>query len=135
MDTTTFDGLTRNLGNGLTRRAALRGIFTGAVAIVAGGAVVEVEAKRRKKGKKVRQPSTDTQLLPNGAFCEFSNQCRDAHNICEVAVNASNSDRTCCGATGATCGLPNDDGDDTAPFCCAGFDCVNGVCQPVPDDL
>src|SRR5262245_10323095 len=131
MDTTTFDGLTRNLGTGLTRRAALRGLLTSAVAVVAGCAVIEGEAKRRRKGKKVRQPTPDT-LLPNGAFCEFSSQCRDAHNNCEVAFNASNSDRTCCGATGATCGLPNDDGDATAPFCCAGFDCVNGVCQPAP---
>jgi hypothetical protein len=132
MDSTTFDGIARTFGSTSTRRSAVRGLFAGAVALVGGATILEADAKRRKKkgkGGGTQQRGT----LANGQFCQTSSQCRDANNICEVASNASNSDRTCCGATGATCGAPNGDGDDTAPFCCAGFSCTNGTCQPVPE--
>ena len=55
MDSTTFDGITRNLGSTLTRRSALRGFVASAAAIVAAGALLHADdasAKRRKKGKK-----------------------------------------------------------------------------------
>ena len=43
MDTTTFDGITRNLGSTLTRRSALRGLVAGAAAVVAGGTLLHAE--------------------------------------------------------------------------------------------
>jgi hypothetical protein len=50
-----------------------------------------------------------------------SAECNNAdHYFYEVPVNAGNSDRTYSGATGADCGAPNADGDDTAPSCAAG---------------
>jgi hypothetical protein len=131
MDSTTFDGLARTFGSTSTRRSAVRGLFAGAVALVGGTAVLEADAKRRKKKGK---GGTTRGTLANGQFCQTSTQCRDTNNICEVASNASNSDRTCCGAAGAICGPKNGDGDDTAPFCCAGFSCTNGTCQPVPEN-
>ena len=142
METTTFDGITRNLGGSMTRRGALRGLFAGAVAAVAGSAVLQSEdasaKRRRKKGKKNQGQS---QARP-GASCQRSSECQtDRGYICEVAVNAGNSDKTCSGATGAVCGAPNADGDDTAPFCAVGYSCAltsqsnqtgTGVCQAAP---
>lgn len=133
MATTTFDTLARELGTSLTRRAALRGLFAGAVAAVAGGAVLSHETaakRRRKRGRKAR-----TQFLAPGAFCSNNSQCNAGKGyICAVAVNAGNSDKTCSGAAGAVCGAPNGDGDDTAPFCAVGFRCVNGICQQLPPE-
>jgi hypothetical protein len=133
MTITTFDTLTRELGSNMTRRSALRGLFAGAVAAVAGGAVLGHEAaakRRRKKGRKQRR-----QFLAPGAFCSTSSQCNTSQGyICAVAVNAGNSDKTCSGAAGAVCGAPNGDGDDTAPFCAVGFRCVNGICQQLPPE-
>ena len=139
METTTFEGIARSLGSSITRRRALRGLFAGAAAAVSGAAVLEAEAKRgkrRKKNKRPNQNQNQNRTLPPGAFCESDAQCDASRGyICAVAVNAGNSDRTCSGATGAVCGLPNADGDDTASFCAAGFDCVAGICQRVPDDI
>jgi hypothetical protein len=138
MESATFDGITRNFG-GMTRRSALRGLFAGAVATVAGSAVLQAEdagaKRRRKKGKK-----NQNQTLRIGARCQRSSQCPSSY-ICEVAVNAGNSDKTCSGGTGAACGAPNADGDDTAPFCAVGYSCAltsqsnqtgTGVCQAAP---
>jgi hypothetical protein len=136
METRTFDGIARNLGSSITRRSALRGIFAGAMAAVAGGALLQADdaaakRRRRKKGKKGNQ-----QRLQPGAFCDFSSQCQtDQGYICEVAVNAGNSDKTCSGGPGAVCGPKNEDLDDTAPFCAVGHECVNGVCQAVPEEI
>ena len=55
METKTFNGITRNLGSSLNRRSALRGLFAGAAAAVARGALLQDEdasAKRRKKKGK-----------------------------------------------------------------------------------
>jgi hypothetical protein len=149
MDTTTFDSLTRHLSGRTTRRSAVRGLFAGAAAaVVAGGALLRAEdasAKRRrkKKGKKGKKSGTQTPgggqpLLPPGSRCESSAQCTSTY-ICEVPVNGSNSDRYCSGGQGAICGAPNGDGDDTAPFCAVGFDCVftagGYTCQAVPDEI
>ena len=71
-------------------------------------------------------------------------QCapEQTHRICEVPVNGSNSDTSCCGATGATCGAPDpENGDATAPYCRVGYSCnyntgnSTGVCQQAPEDL
>ncbi len=155
METTTFDGIARHLSSIITRRGALRGLFAGAVTAGAGGAVLRTEdasaRRRRKKGKKNQnqrpqdQQQGQPRTLPPGAFCQTNSQCQTGQGyICEVAVNAGNSDRTCSGATGAVCGAPNGDGDDTAPFCAVGHFCAltsqsnqtgTGVCQAVPEEI
>lgn len=146
METTTFDGITRTLSHRITRRSALRGLFAGAVAGVAGGAVLQADdaaaRRRRKQAKKGRKRQ---QTLRPGAFCQSSGQCQtDRGYVCAVAVNAGNSDRTCSGATGAVCGAPNTDGDATAPFCAVGYSCTltsqsnqtgTGICQLVPVEI
>ena len=156
MDSTTFDGITRNLGSTLTRRSALRGFVASAAAIVAGGALLRSEdasAKRRKKGKKGQggQTGQTGTFLPSGALCQSDSQCNFSqdHQICEVPQNASNSDHRCCGAQGAVCGGVNEDGDFIGPLCCIGeagvraFVCsqsdpnhpfVQGTCIPAPSD-
>ena len=162
MESTTFDGITRHLGRSLTRRSALRGLVAGAVAAVAGAAVLippsEAKRRRKKKTRKRRQqtgsqtpgttgtqtPGTQTpggqnqnQQLPPGSRCEVSAQCTAGY-ICEVPVNGSNSDRFCSGGPGAVCGAPNGDGDDTAPFCAVGHRCVASgggfTCQATPEE-
>ena len=40
METTTLDTIARTLGSTMTRRSALRGLFAGAAAAVAGGALL-----------------------------------------------------------------------------------------------
>ena len=145
METTTFDGIARSLGSSITRRSALRGLFAGAMAAVAGGALLHADdasAKRRrrknkkgKKNKKGNQQPNSKRRQP-GAFCDSSAQCQtDKGYICEVAVNAGNSDKTCAGGPGAVCGPKNEDLDDTAPFCAVGHECVNGVCQATPEEI
>ena len=163
METTTLDGIARTLGSSMTRRSALRGLFTGAAA-VAGGAVLQSEdasAKRRKKGKTGRKQQTQTPgggqtcggttpFLPSGALCQRDSQCNAQQNqICEVPHGASNSDTRCCGAQGAICGGVNEEGDALGPFCCIGeagvrsYVCsqrdpatpfVPGTCIPAPAD-
>src|SRR5688572_8038611 len=143
METTKFDGIARSLGSSITRRSALRGLFAGAMAAVAGGALLHADdasAKRRrrrknKKNKKGNQQSNSKRRQP-GAFCDSSSQCQtDKGYICEVAVNAGNSDKTCSGGPGAVCGPKTEDLDDTAPFCAVGHECVNGVCQASPEEI
>ena len=142
METTTFDGIARSLSSSITRRSALRGLFAGAMAAVAGSALLHADdasAKRRrrknKKNKKGNKQSAAKRRQP-GAFCDSSAQCQtDKGYICEVAVNAGNSDKTCSGGPGAVCGPKNGDNDDTAPFCAVGHECVNGVCQATPEEI
>ena len=137
MDTTTFDTLTRSVSASTTRRSALRGLVAGAATLVAGGILLQSEdagAKRRKR----RKGKGKGKLLQPGQRCQNDNQCVSGY-ICEVPVNGSNSDEYCSGGQGAECGAPNDDGDDTFPFCAVGFDCTasgNGyTCQAVPDEI
>ena len=149
MDTTKFDSVARLFGSGMSRRQALRGLIAGAAALTAGGALLQAEEasakkRRRRKAKKsqTQTPSGGQQpLLAPGSRCETSAQCTSLY-ICEVPVNGSNSDRYCSGGPGAICGAPNDDGDDTAPFCAVGHRCVfnfnagnNYTCQAVPDEI
>ena len=150
MDTQTLDTIARTVGQSMTRRTALRGLFAAGVATVAGGSLLlgdDASAKRRKKGKKGRKGQTETpqgggqpgggQGLPPGSRCQSSSQCTATY-ICEVPVNGSNSDEYCSGGQGAVCGAPNGDGDDTYPYCAVGFDCTASgsgyTCQAVPDD-
>ena len=137
MDTTTFDTLARTVSSTTTRRSALRGLVAGAATLVAGGLLVQGEdasARRRKKGKK----SKGSRKLQPGERCQNDTQCTSGY-ICEVPVNGSNSDEYCSGGQGAVCGAPNEDGDDTFPFCAVGFACTPSgnryTCQAVPDEL
>src|SRR4051812_12202800 len=149
MTSTTFDETPRPSAPPPPRRSAVRGLFAGAVALVGGAAVLEADAKRRKKGKKGRNQQQQGQFLPTGELCQNDGQCnfQQDKQICEVPQNASNSDHRCCGAQGAVCGGVNDGGDPMAPFCCTGeggapsFVCsesdptrpnVQGTCIPAP---
>ncbi len=143
MDTTTFDTLTRAITTTSTRRSALRGLFAGAAVAAAGAGMLlgseDAGARRRKRGKKGgKGKGKGGSKLQPGQRCQNDNQCTKGY-ICEVPVNGGNSDEYCSGGQGATCGAPNDDGDDTFPFCAVGFDCTasgNGyTCQAVPDEI
>jgi hypothetical protein len=141
MDATTFDTLARTVSSSTTRRSALRGLVAGAATLVAGGILLQGEdagARRRKgKGKGKKGNKGGSKLQP-GERCQSDNQCTTGY-ICEVPVNGSNSDEYCSGGQGAVCGAPNDDGDDTFPFCAVGFSCTPSgnryTCQAVPDEL
>jgi hypothetical protein len=143
LDSHTLDSLARTVSTSMTRRSALRGLFAAGIATVAGGSLLlsdDAAAKRRggKKGKKGKvQPPTTTQGLPPGSRCQTSAQCTATY-ICAVPVNGSNSDLYCSGGPGAICGAPNEDGDDTFPFCAVNHRCTptgNGyTCQFVPDE-
>ena len=136
MDTTTFDTLTRSLTTTSTRRSALRGLVAGAATLAAGSLLLGAEdtaAKRRKKGKGKGKGKG----LQPGQRCQNDTQCTSGY-ICAVPVNGSNSDEYCSGGQGAVCGAPNEDGDDTFPFCAVGFTCTptgnRYTCQAVPDE-
>ncbi len=137
MDTTTFDTLTRAITTTTTRRSALRGLVAGAAATALGAGFLlgaeDTSARRRKKGKK----SKGSRKLQPGERCQSDTQCTSGY-ICEVPVNGSNSDEYCSGGQGAVCGAPNEDGDDTFPFCAVGFTCTptgnRYTCQAVPDE-
>ena len=146
MDTTTFDTLAPSLPSSQTRRTALQGLVAGAAAAVAGGLLLTDDADaRRKRGRKRDRKKGHkfvdrrrSKLRHPGERCKRNSQCL-GHNICAVPVNGSNGDLYCSGVEGATCGAPNGDGDDTHPFCAAGYDCVPSgdryVCQAVPDEV
>jgi hypothetical protein len=153
MDNQRFDRIATTLANThnqtQTRRGVLR-LLTGAALGAAGISLLgseETGARRRKRRKGGKGTggtgSGGGGHLPAGAFCKHDEQCapEKTNRICEVAVNASNSDRTCCGAQGAVCGGYNDDFDAQAPYCCVGYECVvgsgqtKGVCQKLADEI
>ena len=142
MDTTTFDTIARSVSSSMTRRSALRGLFAGAAAAAVGTGILlgaEDSSARRKKGKQGKKGGKGgtSQKLQPGQRCQSDTQCTKGY-ICEVPVNGGNSDEYCSGGQGATCGAPNEDGDDTFPFCAVGYDCTatgNGyTCQAVQDE-
>ena len=139
METMKFDGIAKSLGSTSTRRSAVRGLFAGALAAVAGGVLLHADdasAKRRRKKHKKSTNQTASKRRQPGAFCDVDAQCQtDLGYFCDVPVNAGNSDTTCSGRSGAVCGPKTEDLDDTAPFCAVGFECVNGFCQAVPDEI
>ncbi len=93
METTTFDGIARTFGSSLTRRSALRGLFAGAAAVVAGSAVPQSEeasAKRRKKKGKRKSDKTPTPPPPVTPPpppnpCAGKNWCVDRSQTCGPA--------------------------------------------------
>ena len=77
MDTTRFDAVTRRFGEGMSRRAALRGLVAGAAAIATGGSLLAVEdaaARKKKRRKKRRSPR------PNP--CAAKNWCEERSHLC-----------------------------------------------------
>ena len=110
MDMVTFDTVVRRFGRGMTRRAALRGLVAGAVAITAGGAVRSVEA-------------ASPQLRP-----------RRKHRRQNKRQDRCGRQDDSCGAFDA------DSGDYSAPYCCRGYECVydavsgssTWTCQALP---
>ena len=58
MDSVTFDGVTRWVGNGLTRRGMLRGLVAGAATLAGASALLPADdaaARRRRKRKSRKQ--------------------------------------------------------------------------------
>ncbi len=147
MDSKHFDRIASTLADTQNRRGLLR-MLTGAALGAAGVSLLGSEniGARRRKRRKTGTGSGGSGgggHLPAGAFCKNDQQCAPEKTlrICEVAVNASNSDRTCCGGQGAVCGGYNEDFDAQAPYCCVGYECqvapgkTKGVCQKLPDDF
>ena len=149
MDGSTFDRLVRHIGENGSRRGLLRSAFAATVAGFGAASVLgteDAEAAKscKKKCKKLNSKAARKRCRKKcnkkencfaaDAPCTDSAQCcpEKTNRVCNVQRNAGNSDRTCCGSTGAVCGPPDGAGDDTPPFCCAGFNCVNQVCQPAP---
>ncbi len=138
MDSTHFERLTRLVSAGSSRRGFLKGLLApaAAAALVAVPLLAEdADAKKKRRRRHHRNHDNDGNggndvCLADGALCgEFADD-RDAScctkktgRICAQALNASNSDTTCCGGEGATCGGDNEDLDDVRPYCCQGFVC------------
>ncbi|MFT4040681.1 MAG: hypothetical protein QM692_21050 [Thermomicrobiales bacterium] len=128
MDTATFDTLARALSathtaGSVSRRAALRGLAGGALAIATGAALTPpaTEARRRKgKGKGNKK----TQARRPGERCQTTTQCQktDADFICgQPRIFAA--ERVCCGGIDALC---DETGGSRA--CCYGYLCASGRC-------
>jgi hypothetical protein len=142
MDESRFDALVRAFSSGTTRRDALRGLAAGGAALAASATTLGEAAAKKKKHHHKRNKH-QCKGKPDGAACTTNKECctKTTKRICAVAFNASNSDTTCCGGTGAKCGGVDDNGDVIAPVCCTNFVCssndmnnpgVPGTCQPVP---
>ena len=120
MDATKFDALARRLGNGLSRRAALRGLAAGAAA-AAVGAVAHTETSARLPDRCLRA----------GQLCNSNAECctRRTGRICDQPNPPSGSE-VCCSPLGEPCGGENRDG-PVKPQCCQDFKCSSrqgGVC-------
>ena len=94
MDTVKFDTVTRLVGQGMTRRQALRGLVAAGAAITAGGAIRSGQAaspqlRRRRKHRKHTKHQDWCGRQGDG-----------------------------CGA------LDGDTGEYSAPYCCHGYECV-----------
>ena len=120
MDSNTFDIVTRNLGTldtVVSRRSALRGLVAGALAIAAGGTVLETEARRKKNRKKNRK-------LQPGDFCKTDKQCRNTDGYICGRPSIFSDERVCCGALDAVC----DESGKGGRRCCYGYLCSSGRC-------
>lgn len=120
MENTTFDIVTRHVGSletVVSRRSALRGLVAGALAMAAGGAALEGEARRKGKKRKGRK-------LQPGDFCRTDKQCRHigGDSICG-RTGPFTDERVCCGALDALC-----DETGKGQRCCYGYLCASGRC-------
>jgi hypothetical protein len=118
MNNTTIDTVARHLSTGVSRRAALRGLVAGALAITAGSAARDTSAKRRRKAKKRR-------ALRPGQFCQTSKQCQhsDGNYLCG-RTGPFTDERVCCGGLDALC----DETGASGRSCCYGYLCASGRC-------
>lgn len=122
MDTNAFDGLTRALAGGASRRRLLGSLAT----LTMGGAVLarygqsDAEAKRKRKNKKNKKNKKQNVDTPNQDQGQDKNQCTDG------VKNGAESDIDCGGGTcprcqgGQICTSPND---------CHTALCTGGTCQ------
>ena len=158
MDSSSFDRLVRFIAANGSRRGLLRSAFSAATAGLGVMAVLGSEqaeaksckakcnkkkdSKAKKKCKQKCQKQTSTAPVGSkqaGELCGASGECVSPF-ICAQPTNAGNSDKKCCGPSGAPCGGDNGDLDDQPPLCCQGFVCSTnnvpnggpGTCQPAP---
>ena len=153
MDDSAFDRLVRHIGEDASRRGLLRSAFVATIAGLGAASVLGTEhaearrckAKCRKKNSSKGRKNCLKKCQQNGGqkqpgqLCDNSGECA-APFICAQPTNAGNSDKTCCGPSGAPCGGDNLDLDDQPPLCCQGFVCSTndvpnggpGTCQPAP---
>lgn len=85
MDTTRFDAVTQVLGNGLTRRSALRSLLAAAVALPAAASLLNVEdadARKKRRKRKRKNKNDNTQPAPAANVCEGRNWCVDRSQTC-----------------------------------------------------
>jgi hypothetical protein len=127
MDGSTFDTITRLASRVNTRRTALRTVIGGSVASAAAavGLAETTSNAEAKKKKKCKKKCPVCSPLVGNVICTSNLQCctNETNRACLVPFGSGNSDRMCCGATGATCASPTD--------CCQNFSCTGGTCQPV----
>lgn len=122
MDGPSFDKLARLAASGASRRGVLKSAIASALAIAGSGTASVLGAEEAGAARRCKRA---------GALCTSTRQCcpRETKRLCRVQRNAGNSDTTCCGGAGATCGGKNGDGDDRAQFCCVGFECRGQTCR------
>ncbi|MFN8589815.1 MAG: hypothetical protein U0031_00045 [Thermomicrobiales bacterium] len=121
MNENRFDGLTRALGGGASRRTVLETVGGAALAVF--GVVTlwagdDAAAKGGKKQKQRRRRCKLTNL--RGKRCESTKACCASKDyICGIPFGGAETDpKECCGDLGAPCDFPSD--------CCAGFTCPTG---------
>jgi hypothetical protein len=148
MDSKTFDAVTRRFGGSATRRFAVRGLLTGAVALVGGATVLEADARKHKQGKgngkkvtichqgqtiSVAKPALKGHLKHGDTMGACPGQDTPGAEtpgptaICTDGIKNGNETDVDCGggtcprcATGKTCSTRND---------CASARCNAGTCQ------
>jgi hypothetical protein len=141
MDGSAFDRLVRHIGEDGSRRDLLKSAIAASVAGLGVASVLSTEDAEAKKGGRKRRRRR-CKPKPAGSPCVTDKDCctKKTHRICAVALNASNSDLTCCGGQGAPCGGDDSNLDDLPPICCTGFKCSTdeqgtstpGTCQQIP---
>ncbi|HZH06701.1 MAG TPA: hypothetical protein VEY69_08505, partial [Lautropia sp.] len=90
----------------------------GTLAVAAGGAVLETEARPGKSKKRSRK-------LRPGDFCKTDKQCRhiSGDTICG-RTGPFTAERVCCGGLDALC----DETGKGGQRCCYGYACAGGHC-------
>lgn len=133
MDSTTFDTVARNLGTlgtlhaqepVVSRRTALRGLVAGALAVAAGSAALEAEARKGRKGGTSGKGKKKNRKLHPGDFCKTDKQCRNTNDYICGRPRIFSEERVCCGGLDALC----DETGQSGQRCCYGYLCASGRC-------
>ena len=126
MDASTFDRLSRLLGDG-SRRIALRTILGGTLVAAAGTLASATGGDAKKKKKRKKCPDCPTcPVCPTCVGKALGTSCFTARECCGNETNRSCARATgggapvCCGTGGSPCSV---DGD-----CCNPFECFNNQC-------